>query len=49
MDDEEILQLVVDCELDPEQVADFKELSEELQELVADGSIDADDAIDLGL
>ena len=37
MDDEEILQLVIDGDLDPSDVEDFKELDDEIQELIADG------------
>lgn len=47
MDDEEILQMVADGELDPSEIDDFKDLSDELQELVVNGDIDLDDAIEL--
>lgn len=49
MDDEDILELVADGELDPDQIDDFRELSDEAKELVTDGSITAEEAIDLGL
>lgn len=49
MDDEDILEMVADGELEPDQIEVFKELSEEAQELVADGSISVDEAIDLSL
>jgi|GEM_PF-942931 len=47
MDDEEILQMVADGELDPFEIDDFKELDDELQEMVVNGDLDLDDAIDL--
>jgi hypothetical protein len=47
MDDEEILQMVADGELDSSEIEDFKELSDELQELVANGDIDIDEAMEL--
>ena len=47
MDDEEILQMVVDGDLEPDQVEDFRELDPELQELVQSGDIDADETLSL--
>ena len=47
MDDEEILQMVADGELDSSQIDDFKNLSDEMQELVANGDIDIDEALEL--
>ncbi|QQR82988.1 hypothetical protein IPJ72_04140 [Candidatus Peregrinibacteria bacterium] len=47
MDDEEILQMVADGELDSSEIEDFKELSDELQELVSNGDIDIDEAMEL--
>ncbi len=47
MDDEEILQMVADGELDSSQIDDFKNLSDEMQELVANGDIDVDEALEL--
>lgn len=44
MDDEEILQLVADGELDPEDIEDFKELNVDIQDMVADGYMTTDDA-----
>lgn len=46
MDDEDILEMVAEGELEPDQIEDFRELSDELQELVADGSISIDEAFD---
>lgn len=48
MDDEEILQMVADGELDSSEIEDFKGLSDEVQELVANGDIDIDEAMELG-
>lgn len=48
MDPEEILQLVADGQLDPSDIEDFKELSDELQELVRDGDLSLDDAKEIG-
>ena len=47
IDDEEILQMVADGELDSSQIDDFKNLSDEMQELVANGDIDIDEALEL--
>lgn len=47
MDDEEILQMVIDGELDSSEIEDFKNLSDELQELVVNGDLDLSDAIEL--
>ncbi|MBU0706307.1 hypothetical protein KJ657_03455 [Patescibacteria group bacterium] len=47
MDDEEILQLVADGELEPEDIEAFKALSDELQELVTEGELDMDDLGDV--
>ena len=47
MDDEEILQMVADGELDADEVEDFKELSDEFQDMVSDGEIELEDAIEL--
>ncbi len=44
MDPEEILQLVADGELDPEDIEDFKELDEHIQERVADGELTMEEA-----
>ena len=48
MDDEEILQLVADEELDPSEIEDFKELDDEVQEMVTDGELEVDDALEIG-
>ena len=47
MDDEEILQLVADGELDPSEIEDFKELDDEIQEMVVSGEIDMEDAMEI--
>ena len=47
MDDEEILQLVEDGTIDPSEISDFKELNEELQEMVVGGELSLDDALEL--
>ena len=47
MDDSEILQLVEDGELDPSQIEDFRNLDEELQQMVVDGEITLDEALEL--
>lgn len=47
MDDEEILQMVVDGELDAGEVDDFKDLDDEFQDMVRDGDITLEDAMEL--
>lgn len=47
MDDEEILQLVADGELDHTEIEDFKELDEEIQDMVVNGEIELDDAMEI--
>ena len=47
MDDEEILQMVADGELDPSEIDDFKDLSDDLQEMVASGELTVDEAEEL--
>ena len=47
MDDEEILQLVVNGELDPSEIDDFKALNEEIQEMIVNGEIEMDEALDI--
>jgi len=47
MDDEDILRMVADGELDASEIDDFKDLSDELQEMVVSGELDLDDAIEL--
>ena len=39
--------MVADGELDPDQIKEFRELSDGAQELVVDGDITIDEAIDL--
>ena len=47
MDPEEILELVKDGVIEPDQIEDFKALDLEVQQMVSDGDIDMDDAADL--
>jgi hypothetical protein len=47
MDSCEILELVKDGVIEPDQVEDFEALDEEVQQLVADGDIDMDDVVNL--
>lgn len=47
MDSDEILELVKDGTIDPDQIEDFENTDEVLQELVADGDLDADDILSL--
>ena len=44
MDDEEILQLVEDGTIEPDDISDFREMDETIQQLVADEVLDIDDA-----
>lgn len=47
MDSDEILELVKDGTIEPDEVEVFEALSEEVQQLVADGDIDMGDVADL--
>lgn len=47
MDSAEILELVKDGVIEPDQVEDFEALDEEVQQLVADGDLDMSDVTDL--
>ena len=47
MDADDILQLVKDGVIEPDQVEDFEVLDEEVQQLVADGDLDMSDVNDL--
>ena len=47
MDPEEILELVKDGKIQPDQVDDFQNLEPEIQELVVNGDLDMDDATGL--
>ena len=47
MDADDILQLVKDGVIEPDQVEDFEALDEEVQQLVADGDLDMSDANDI--
>jgi len=44
MDPEDILELVKEGVIEPDQIEDFENLDPEIQELVADGDLDMDDA-----
>lgn len=43
MDPEEILELVKEGTIEPDQIEDFEALDPEIQELVADGDLDMGD------
>jgi len=47
MDSGEILELVKEGVIEPDQVEDFEALDEEVQQLVADGDLDMGDAASL--
>jgi len=47
MDSDEILELVKEGTIEPDQVEDFQALDEEVQQLVADGDLDMSDAAGL--
>ena len=47
MDPSEILELVKDGTIEPDEVEAFEALDEEVQQLVADGDLDMDEAEDL--
>lgn len=47
MDSDEILELVKDGVIEPEQIEDFENLDPEIQELVANGDFGIDEALDL--
>ena len=47
MDPSEILELVKDGTIDPDEVEAFEALDEEVQQLVADGDLDMSDAAGL--
>ncbi len=47
MDPEDILELVKEGVVEPDQIEDFENLDPEIQELVADGDLDMDEAEDL--
>jgi len=47
MDSSEILELVKDGIIEPDQVEDFEALDEEVQQMVADGDLDMDEAGEL--
>jgi len=47
MDDEEILELIANGDIEPEDVEDFENLEPELQEMVVSGELDIDEVRDL--
>ena len=47
MDPSEILELVKDGTIEPDEVEAFESLDEEIQQLVADGDLDMSDAAEL--
>lgn len=47
MDAEEILELVKDGVIEPDEVETFESLDEGVQQLVADGDLDMSDVADL--
>lgn len=47
MDSDEILELVKDGTIEPDEVGTFEALDEEIQQLVADGDLDMSDVADL--
>lgn len=47
MDAEEVLELVKEGSIEADQIEDFEALDEEIQQLVADGELDIDEAAEL--
>lgn len=47
MDSDEILELVKDGTIEPNEVEVFEALDEEIQQLIADGDLDMSDVADL--
>lgn len=47
MDSDEILELMKEGVIEPDQIEDFENLDSEIQELVANGDLDIDEALDL--
>jgi hypothetical protein len=47
MDSDEILELVKDGTIEPDEVEAFEALDEEVQQLVADGDLEMGDAVGL--
>lgn len=47
MESDEILELVKEGIIEPGQIEDFENLDPEIQELVANGDLDIDEALDL--
>jgi len=47
MDSDEILELVKGGVIEPDQIEDFENLEPEIQELVANGDLDIDGALNL--
>lgn len=48
MNDADILELVVDGKLDSSEVESFKDLNDDLQQMVADGELTLEEAQGLG-
>ena len=47
MDSDEILELVKEGVIEPDQIEDFENLDPEIQELVANSDLDIDEALGL--
>ncbi len=47
MNPDEILRSVKEGVIEPDQIGDFENLDPEIQQLVADGGLDMDDAVSL--
>lgn len=47
MDPEEILELVKEGVIEPDQIEDFENLDPEIQELVAEGDLDINEVLGL--
>jgi hypothetical protein len=47
MDSDEILELVKNGVIEPDELEDFEALDEDVQQLVADGDLDMSEATDL--
>ncbi len=47
MNPDEILELVKEGAIEPEQIEDFENLDDELKELVQSGDLEVDEALDL--
>ncbi len=47
MDESEILQLIAEGRIEPDEVDEFRDLSEEMQQKIADGELDMDEVEDV--